>query len=85
MSTIYSYEEFLIFVAQEHDELVAGDPSLRYGQTYFNCLWEFRPSIANAIRATKYDPFHRDEVHPEIHVHVRDLWNDMNAKVLGEM
>lgn len=85
MSTIYSYEQFLVFVAQEHAELKAGDDTLRYGQTYFNCLWEFRSNIANAIRATKYDPFHKDEVHPDIHVHVKELWDDMNAEVLKGM
>lgn len=83
MSTIYSYDEFLIFVGQEHAELKAGDPTIRLGQTYFNCLWEFRPSIANQIRATKYDPFHKEEVHPDIHVHVNALWDEMNAKVLS--
>lgn len=83
MSTIYSYDEFLIFVGQEHAELKAGDPTIRLGQTYFNCLWEFRPSIANQIRATKYDPFHKEEVHPDIHVHVSALWDEMNSKVLS--
>ena len=83
MSTIYSYDEFLVFVAQEHHQLKAGDPTVRLGQTYFNCLWEFRPSIANAIRATKYDPFHKEEVHPDIHVHVNDMWDEMNTKVLS--
>jgi hypothetical protein len=82
MSTIYNYDEFLIFVKQEHDELSKNDPTIRYGQTFFNCLWEFRPSIASEIRATKMDPFHMSEVSPLIHVHVQGLWDEMNAKVL---
>lgn len=83
MSTIYSYDEFLIFVGQEHNELRVKDPTVRLGQTYFNCLWEFRPSIANQIRATKYDPFHKDDVHPEIHGYVSALWDEMNSKVMS--
>ena len=83
MSTIYTYDNFLIFVSEELERLKAGDPTIRYGQVYFNCLYEFRPSIANAIRATKFDPFHREEVHPEIHVHVQDLWDEMNRQVLS--
>jgi hypothetical protein len=83
MSTIYGYDEFCIFVRQEYDYLKIVDPSVLFGQVYFNCLWEFRPNIANKIRATKYDPFHKEEVHPSIHVHVKDLWDEMNMQVLS--
>jgi hypothetical protein len=82
MSTIYNYDEFLLFVAREHKQLSAEDSTIRYGQTYFNCLWEFRPSIASEIRATEMDPFHKSEVSPLTHVHVQGLWEEMNAKVL---
>lgn len=82
MSTIYSYDDFRSFVAQEYGTLKLEDPTIRFGQVYFNCLWEFRPSIANAIRATEYDPFHKMEVHPSIHVHVEELWNEMNERVM---
>lgn len=82
MSTIYSYDDFRSFVGQEYATLKLEDPTIRFGQVYFNCLWEFRPSIANAIRATEFDPFHKDEVHPSIHVHIEGLWNEMNERVL---
>jgi|694.fasta_scaffold02257_62 hypothetical protein len=82
MSTIYNYDEFLLFVAREHKQLSAEDSTIRYGQTYFNCLWEFRPSIASEIRATEMDPFHKSEVSPLTHVHVQGLWEEMNARVL---
>lgn len=78
MSTISTYNEFLVFVAGEHKELLEKDPSLRYGQTFFNCLWEFRPEIANKIRATKHDPFHLDEVHPATHVLIEMNWEEYN-------
>lgn len=82
MSTIYSYDDFRSFVGQEYSTLKLEDPTIRFGQVYFNCLWEFRPSIANAIRATEFDPFHKDEVHPSVHVHIEELWNEMNERVL---
>lgn len=83
MSTIYSYDEFLVFVAQEFSEIHAKDETTRYGQVFFNCLWEFRPSIANQIRATEHDPFHKDGVHPQTHVHIKELWDAMNEEVLS--
>jgi hypothetical protein len=84
MSTIYNYDEFLLFVAREHKQLSEKDPTIRYGQTFFNCLWEFRPSIASEIRATEMDPFHKSEVSPLTHVHVQGLWDAMNARVLND-
>lgn len=84
MSTIYSYDEFLRFVSGEHTQLSTKDASIRYGQTYFNVLWEFRPSIANKIRATKFDPFHKDEVSPETHLYVSDEWEKMNMEVMNK-
>lgn len=82
MSTIYTYNEFLHFVDYEMRRLNTDQPGeWRYGQVYFNSLYEFRPSIANTIRATKWDPFHKAEVHPDVHSHVENLWNEMNEKV----
>lgn len=83
MSTIYGYEEFLRFVAGEYTQLSTEDASIRYGQVYFNMLWEFRPNIANKIRATKFDPFHKHEVSPETHLFVGDEWEKMNMEVMN--
>lgn len=38
---------------------------LRYGQHWFNTLYAVRPDIADKIRATKLDPFHKDNVSHE--------------------
>lgn len=81
MSSIYSYEQFLVFVDWEFKRLKNNGEDVRYGQVYFNTLWEFRPNIANKIRATKMDPFHKNEVHPLIHNHVKIEWMKMNAQV----
>jgi hypothetical protein len=80
MTVLYSYEEFLSHVSHEHKHALVDKPDTRFGQTFFNCLWEFRPAIANRIRATEIDPFHREEVYPETHVVVEEMWNKMNQE-----
>jgi hypothetical protein len=74
MVDTYSYREFVALVTVEYEKAVALLPNTRYGQVYFNTLWDFEPAIANEIRATKYDPFHLSEVHPETHAHIEQLW-----------
>jgi hypothetical protein len=74
MDVVYSYDEFLVFVAGEYKNALQEDAACRYGQAYFNVLWNLRPAIANVIRATKYDPFHLNEVHPETHAYIEQLW-----------
>lgn len=41
-------------------------PRWRKGQTMFNVLLDLRPDIAERIRSTELDPFHRDEVVPKL-------------------
>lgn len=41
-------------------------PRWRKGQTMFNVLLDLRPDIAERIRDTELDPFHRDEVVPKL-------------------
>lgn len=41
------------------------DGDIRYGQHWFNALYAVRPDIADKIRGTKLDPFHRDRVSHE--------------------
>jgi hypothetical protein len=62
------YADFLRLVASTwpHD--------LRYGQHWFNVLYCVRPNIANDIRATPLDPFHRDGVSEETQEYVRTHW-----------
>lgn len=38
---------------------------LRYGQHWFNTLYRVRPDIADKLRGTPLDPFHRDRVSHE--------------------
>jgi hypothetical protein len=74
MVAVYSYDEFLKSVSAQYAKAVAFDSGVRYGQVFFNTLWHFEPTIADRIRATKYDPFHLSEVPPETHVHIEQLW-----------
>lgn len=84
MSTIYTYDQFIVFVGQELERLRKEGGDWRMGQVYFNCLWEFRPEIANKIRATKLDPFHREQIHPDVHTFVENEWLQMNERFESE-
>jgi len=66
-----TYEEFLEKVDRNH--LTLGS-EWRYGQTYFNTLSSMRPRLAEAIRGTIHDPFHRDSVSTTTHDYVYRLW-----------
>jgi hypothetical protein len=44
------------------------------GQWWFNRLYDFRPDVANQIRGTLKDPFHRDDVLDDFHERVMELW-----------
>jgi hypothetical protein len=49
----------------------------RRGQCLFNALYALYPDIANQIRGTDVDPFHRDERIP-------DCWNTAIALMQGK-
>jgi len=66
-----TYDEFLEKVDRNHQTL-GGE--WRFGQTYFNTLSSMRPRLADKIRGTIHDPFHRDEIKPTTHEYVRRLW-----------
>jgi len=36
-------------------------PKWRYGQAFFNALYELFPNIADSIRGSNIDPFYRDD------------------------
>lgn len=55
-----TYENYIDAV----QEAYKANPSWRMGQTYFNVLMDAAPDLAEEIRGTDLDPFHRDEVLP---------------------
>lgn len=74
MNQYLSFNDFLadVSIKFEHQHREGGD--LRYGQMYFNLLSLSRPEIAEKIRSTDMDPFHKDNVSPKTHNFVESLW-----------
>lgn len=64
-----SYEEFIKMVNLSHD-----GSTYRYGQTYFNVLYEIRPALADRLRGGPRDPFHKNLVPEETHDFVKSIW-----------
>ena len=58
---------------------LAGDrlsgKGLRYGQVFFNTLSTEHPNLAERIRSTPRDPFHKDEVVVEIWEYCSEMWD----------
>lgn len=50
------------------------NPSWRKGQTHFNVLHDVRPDLAELIRGTSIDPFHKDCVLSEFLHRVATMW-----------
>ncbi len=48
---------------------------LRYGQVFFNTLHGAHPRLADDIRSTHRDPFHKDEVKAEIWDYCCEKWD----------
>ena len=49
-------------------------PEWRWGQTLFNVLHDVRPDLANGVRGSDIDPFHRDSVASRFLQEVEDRW-----------
>lgn len=64
-----TFSEFLELVMKTFDE------RLRFGQHWFNALYAVRPEIANRVRGSLLDPFHRDKISPELITFVEQAWN----------
>jgi hypothetical protein len=65
-----TYDEFLDRVSKYHVVMT----KWRYGQTYFNVLSNVRSDIAETLRSSLHDPFHRDAISEETHKYVKTLW-----------
>jgi hypothetical protein len=51
-------------------------PGWRAGQWYFNALADVRPDLAERVRGTALDPFHRDDLLPAFLRYVARHWNE---------
>ena len=53
------YVEYTRIVFEEYARYRS--TGIRLGQTYFNVLYKYDPELADQIRGTETDPFHRDD------------------------
>ncbi len=72
MNTKITYEEFVNKVDKLHEQV---KENWRYGQTYFAVLSSVRSDLAETIRATIYDPFHKEQVSEQTEKLLKDKWN----------
>lgn len=67
-----NYYSFRLAVQQEWAE----NQHLRLGQVYFNTLYALRPDLANKLRGSLHDPFHKTEIPLEAEQLVEREWDD---------
>lgn len=72
MNTKITYEEFVNKVDKLHEQV---KENWRYGQTYFNVLSSVKPSLAELVRSTIYDPFHKHQIPEQTEKLLKDKWN----------
>lgn len=79
MVEVIDFNGFLRWCAKPH----MGPPWLkpRYGQLFFNNLSSAKPRLAEHLRSTLNDPFHYDEVKPEVLVWVEQNWDTPDSDV----
>ena len=53
----------------------------RYGQAFFNNLSSAKPGLAERLRGDILDPFHFEEVRPEVLAWVERNWNTPDSDV----
>ena len=51
----------------------------RPGQSAFNFVYEYLPTIANQIRGTDKDPFYQSSILPEFWDEVKRLYDEQNS------
>lgn len=66
-----NYYSFKLAVYQERAE-----KEHRLGQAYFNVLKHFRPDLAEQLRGSRIDPFHKDHIPVETEEFVATNWGD---------
>jgi len=75
---VLSYNAFLADLAisyENHLQTTVPNRQQRYGQYLYNMLRVARPDVANLLRGTPYDPFHKDVITSEAHAQIEKVWN----------
>jgi hypothetical protein len=65
-----SYEDFLALVDKYHQSIKTN----RYGQTYFLVLSSAKPQLAELLKGSLHDPFHKDTISEQTHQYVKSKW-----------
>ncbi len=66
---------FDVFVLQAEASAHIRPSYLRHGQFLFNYLYDHYPMIADKVRGTLEDPFHRDDRIPMFWETVQEYWS----------
>ena len=66
-----TFDDYVV-AANKH---VRMHPNQRPGQAYFNVLYRIRPAMADSVRDTPLDPFHRNDVLPNFLAYVAERWD----------
>lgn len=71
--TYTNYNDFIAAVCTRTENLKQ-QTGWRYGQAFFNCLFDERPDIAEELRGTPVDPFYRTVVDTKTYETIRKLY-----------
>lgn len=71
-----TYCEFYTLVYQKYNQDRRLGCDVRLGQTAYNLLATHRPDLAQMVRGTRFDPFHRDMVIGDFFSHIATNWGD---------
>lgn len=69
-----SFNDFLADASIVYEKMKGDGFDFRYGQVYFNLLFQHRPDISEKIRGTSIDPFMREVVSSVTHSYVEKYW-----------
>ena len=78
---VADFDEFCALVHDRWKASQALGRSVRYGQLFFNVLYERHPRLADDIRATTLDPFHKDAVESEVWEYCHQKWDTMERSI----
>jgi len=74
-------QDTIIHITTLEQKYQALYPMWRRGQTLFNSLYALYPEIADGLRGTNVDPFHRDERYGDCWDHIIKMLKDDNDQV----
>lgn len=77
--TYLNYNEFIAAVSTKAENTRI-ETGWRYGQAFFNCLYEEMPDIADRIQATQLNPFYKNVVDTATYQLIREIYEEQAIK-----